>query len=139
MYTYEGIPSALRAEDVAKALAVTRQDRTAAGIRDYAILQLLATYGLRAGEVTALRLDDIDWKKDVLHIRHSKTGAHSILPLLQEPGEALLAYLERARPRTALREVFLRLNAPYRGLKEGSSLYGVVRKRFDLCWCVDVG
>ena len=131
MYTYEGIPSALRAEDVAKALAVTRQDRTAAGIRDYAILQLLATYGLRAGEVTALRLDDIDWKKDVLHIRHSKTGAHSSLPLLREPGEAVLAYLERARPRTARREVFLRLHAPYRALKEGSSLYGAVRKRVE--------
>jgi site-specific recombinase XerD len=131
MYTYEGIPSALRAEDVAKALAVTRQDRTAAGVRDYAILQLLATYGLRAGEVTALRLDDIDWKKDVLHIRHSKTGAHSSLPLLWEPGEALLAYLERARPRSGAREVFLRLRAPYRGLTEGSSLYGAVRKRVE--------
>jgi len=129
MYTYEGIPSALGVEDVAKALAVTRQDRTVAGIRDYAILQLLATYGLRAGEVTALRLDDIDWKKDILHIRHSKTGTRSSLPLLLEPGEALLAYLQRARPRTALRECFLRLHAPFCGLKEGSSLYGVVRKR----------
>ena len=113
----------------AKALAVTRQDRTAAGIRDYAILQLLATYGLRAGEITALRLGDIDWKKEVLHIRHSKTGTHSILPLLPEPGEALLMYLQHARPRTAVREVFLRLRAPFRGLKEGSSLYGVARKR----------
>jgi site-specific recombinase XerD len=128
IYTYEGIPSALRPEDVATALAAARQNLTAAGIRDYAILQLLATYGLRAGEVTTLRLDDIDWKKDILRIRHSKTGAHSILPLLQEPGEALLAYLERARPRTALREVFLCLNAPYRGFKEGSCLYGVARK-----------
>ena len=129
MYNYEGKPSAIGVEDVAKALAVTRQDRTVAGIRDYAILQLLATYGLRAGEVTALRLSDIDWKKDVLHIRHSKTGTHSSLPLLREPGEALLAYLQRARPRTALREVFLRLRAPFCGLKEGSSLYWAVRKR----------
>ena len=46
MYAYEGIPSALRPEDVTKALAITRQDTTSAGIRDYAILQLLATYGL---------------------------------------------------------------------------------------------
>jgi integrase/recombinase XerD len=129
IYTYEGMPSALGVEDVARALAVTRQDRTVAGIRDYAILQLLATYGLRAGEVTALRLDDIDWKKDILHIRHSKTGRRSSLPLLLEPGEALLAYLQHARPRTALRELFLRLHAPFCGLKEGSSLYAAVRKR----------
>jgi integrase len=106
-------------------------DITAAGIRDYAILQLLATYGLRAGEVTALRLNDVDWKKDVLHVRHSKTGVHSSLPLLREPGEALLSYLEQARPPTALREVFLRLNAPRRAFKNGSSLYSVVRARLD--------
>lgn len=129
MYAYEGIPSALRTEDVSRALAVTRQDRTVAGVRDYAILQLLAAYGLRAGEVTALRLNDIDWKKEALHVRHSKTGARSSLPLLREPGEALLQYLECARPQTALRDVFLRLNAPHRSFKEGSSLYSIVRKR----------
>ena len=131
MYAYEGIPSALRPEDVTKALAITRQDTTSAGIRDYAILQLLATYGLRAGEVTTLRLNDIDWKKDVLHVRHSKTGTHSSLPLLPEPGEALLSYLEQARPPTTLREVFLRLNAPHRAFKDGSSLYSMVRDRLD--------
>jgi integrase/recombinase XerD len=131
LYAYEGIPSALRTEDVVRALAVTQQDRTAAGMRDYAILQLLATYGLRAGEVTALRLDDIDWKKDVLHVRHAKTGGHSSLPLLREPGEALLAYLEGGRPQTALREVFLCLNAPHRRFTEGSSLYSTIRKRLD--------
>ena len=129
MYAYEGIPSALHPEDVTKALAITRQDTTAAGIRDYAILQLLATYGLRAGEITALRLNDIDWNKDVLHVRHSKTGAHSSLPLLQEPGEALLSYLKHARPPTALREVFLCLSAPHRAFKDGSCLYSVVRGR----------
>jgi integrase len=131
MYAYEGIPSALRPEDVTKALAITRQDTTSAGLRDYAILQLLATYGLRAGEVTALRLNDIDWKKDVLHVRHSKTGTHSSLPLLPEPGEALLSYLEQARPPATLREVFLRLKAPHRAFKDGSSLYGMVRDRLN--------
>jgi len=61
LYTYEGIPSALSPQDVHNVLVVTRQDRTAAGLRDYAILMLLATYGLRAGEIASLRLDDIDW------------------------------------------------------------------------------
>lgn len=129
MYAYEGIPSALAPEDFRRVLAATRQDRTAGGLRDYAIILLLATYGLRAGEITALRLEDIDWKKDVLHVRHSKTGAHSNLPLLKEPGEAVLAYLKRGRPRTALREVFLCLPAPLRPFRDGSTLYTTIRNR----------
>jgi integrase/recombinase XerD len=129
LYAYEGIPSALQPEDVRNVLALTRQDRTNAGRRDYAILMLLATYGLRAGEITTLRLGDIDWRKDVLHVRHSKTGAYSILPLLPEPGEALLAYLRDARPQTALREVFLCLKAPLRPFRDGSALYSTIRDR----------
>jgi site-specific recombinase XerD len=129
LYAYEGIPSALRPEDVRRVLSTTRQDRSAGGLRDYAILQLLATYGLRAGEITSLRLEDVDWKRDVLHVRHSKTGAHSSLPLLREPGEALLAYLERARPQTRLREVFLCLPAPLRPFRDGSALYPTIRNR----------
>src|ERR1700730_10035173 len=49
--------------------------------RDYAILQLLATYGLRSGEISGLRLQDIDWRTDILHIRRSVLFArHSIRP-----------------------------------------------------------
>ncbi len=59
------------------------------GYRDYAILLLLSTYGLRDGEITRLRLEDIDWRAETLHIRHSKTGANSQLPLMAEVGEAL--------------------------------------------------
>jgi integrase/recombinase XerD len=129
LYAYEGIPSALQPEDVQNVLAMTREDRTIAGRRDYAILMLLATYGLRAGEITTLRLDDIDWRKDVLRVRHSKTGAHSTLPLLPEPGEALLAYLRDARPQTALREIFLCLKAPLRPFRDGSALYSTIRDR----------
>jgi integrase/recombinase XerD len=139
LYAYEGIPSALRPEEIRRVLAVTHQDRTVAGLRDHAIILLLATYGLRAGEITALRLDDIDWNRDVLHVRHSKTGAHSTLPLLHEPGEALLAYLKGARPKTALREVFLCLNAPLRPFKDGSALYGTIRNRLTTADVVPVG
>jgi site-specific recombinase XerD len=131
LYMYEGIPSALLPEDVQNVLDVTGRDRTVAGRRDYAILMLLATYGLRAGEITALRLGDIDWKKDILHVRHSKTGVSSKLPLLRAPGEALLTYLETARTRSAIREVFLCLHAPYRAFSSGSSLYNPIRKRLD--------
>src|SRR5258708_7229119 len=80
LYAYEGIPSALRSEDVVNVLALTRQDRTNAGRRDYAILMLLATYGLRAGEITTLRLDDIDWRKDALHVRHPSAIPNTRFP-----------------------------------------------------------
>ncbi len=123
IYAFESIPSALRAEEIEKVLRFVRQDRTPIGLRDYAILMLLTTYGLRAGEITALRLDDVDWQHDLLRIHHSKTQVYSELPLLSAPGEAILDYLRGGRPESTVREVFLRAAAPYRALKDGSSLY----------------
>ena len=69
IYEHEGIPSALLAEEVRRVLEVTRQDLSPVGLRDYAILTLLATYGLRAREIVRLRLEDIDWSRDVLRVR----------------------------------------------------------------------
>lgn len=139
LYAFESIPSSLRAEDVKQILDVTRRDCTPKGTRDYAILQLLSTYGVRAGEITSLRLNDIDWRKEIIRIRHSKTGTTSYIPLLTEPGEALLKYLQKSRPPTSLREVFLRCHAPYRSLKEGSSLYGLVRHRLEAAGVITSG
>ena len=129
IYDHEGIPPALRAEEVQKVMEVTRTDRSMTGLRDYAILVLLATYGLRAAEIVRLRLDDIDWRRELLRVRHAKTETYSELPLLPEPGEALLRYLEKARPRSAYREVFLRKLPPYRPFKGGSILNCVTGAR----------
>lgn len=129
IYKHEDIPSALRAEEVQRVVEVTREDPSPAGLRDYAILLLLATYGLRAGETVRLRLEDIDWRRDALRVRHSKTGTHSELPLLREPGEAVLRYLEKGRPPSAHREVFLRVLAPHRPFKYGSTLNCVTSAR----------
>jgi integrase/recombinase XerD len=131
LYAFEGIPSAVRAEDVKKVLAVTQKDCSKKGIRDYAILMLLSTYGVRAGEVTTLRLDDVDWHKEIIRIGPSKNGATAYLPLLPEVGEAMLQYLQKSRPKTALREVFIRCCAPYRPFKNGSNLGRLVRCRFE--------
>lgn len=79
IYDHEAIPSALRAEEVRRVLELTREDISPVGLRDYAILMLLATYGLRAAEIIQLRLDDIDWRRDVLGVRHSKTGTYTEL------------------------------------------------------------
>jgi len=129
IYDHEDIPSALRPEEVQRVLEVTREDRRAAGLRDYAILTLLATYGLRAAEIVGLRLEDIDWRRDVLRVHHSKTDTYSELPLLHEPGEAVLRYLQKARPPGAHREVFLRIQAPHRPFKDGSILNCVTSAR----------
>jgi integrase/recombinase XerD len=83
LYLYETIPSAPSPDEISAVLKTTREDRSPMGLRDYAILLLLSTYGMRAGEITRLRLEDIDWRAETLHIRHSKTGAHSLLPLLR--------------------------------------------------------
>lgn len=123
IYAYEDIPSALRAGEIERVVQFVRGDRSPIGLRDYAILMLLTTYGLRAGEITALRLDDIDWQHERLRIHHSKTEVHCELPLLIGPGEAILNYLRDGRPKTTVREMFLRARAPYRALKDGSSLY----------------
>ena len=87
----------------------------AIGRRDYAILVLLARLGLRAVEVAALRLDDIDWRAGEIVVR-GKGRTEERLPLPCDVGEAVAAYLRRGRPRRPEREVFLRVNAPLRGL-----------------------
>lgn len=139
LYALEGIPSALRSEDIEKVLAATQQDHTPKGLRDYAILMLLSKYGLRAGEVTALRLEDMDWRQDVIRIRHTKTCAVTKLPIVPEVGEAILEYLEKGRPTTTAREIFIRIHAPYRPFKNGSSLYTPVRYRIDTAGVVTAG
>lgn len=113
LYAYEGIPSALSSDQISTVLDFVRKDRSPMGLRDYAIFQLLAVYGLRAGEISRLRLEDVDWRGDALHIRRSKTGDHSRLPLFETVGEALIDYLRHGRPETDVREIFVRARAPY--------------------------
>lgn len=139
IYEYEHIPSARRPEEVEKVLEVTHRDRSPSGLRDYAILMLLSAYGLRAGEIVGLRLEDIDWRKQVLRVRHSKPGTHSELPLLRQPGEAMLGYLEHARPVSTHREVFLHVHAPYRPFTRGSSLNGLIGARLRAAGITPIG
>lgn len=129
LYEFESIPSVLRPQEIEQVLKVTRRDRSARGRRDYAILTLLATYGLRAGEVVRLTLDDINWRAETIVIRHSKIRGSTTLPLLPVAGEALLGYLGHARPKTTARELFVRMMAPLQGFNRGSSLHALVRRR----------
>ena len=131
LYRFEEIPRALSEDQVQAVLRCTRKDHSAIGLRDYAMLLLLATYGLRAGEVTRLQMEDIDWREERLRIRHSKTGYESFLPLVAPVGEAVLEYLERGRPQTSLRQVFLQAIAPYQSFQRGGSLCTIIRYRLQ--------
>lgn len=126
LYAYEGVPSILERHQIAAVLESARKDTTPVGLRDHAILQLLATYGLRSSEVRNLRLDDIDWRAESIRVRHTKTRACSFLPLMEPVGEAVLAYLRSGRPETDAREIFIRTRAPYRKL---GMLASAVRRR----------
>jgi integrase/recombinase XerD len=108
------LPRALGRGQVAQLLACCDR-RRATGRRDYAILVLLLRLGLRAGEVAALTVADLDWRAGEIVVR-GKGRHEERLPLPADVGEALVGYLRRGRPRTAQRAVFLRAYAPVRGL-----------------------
>lgn len=108
------LPKALDPSHVARILeGCDRQ--SVVGSRDFAIIVLLARLGLRAGEVAALALSDIDWRQGQLII-HGKANRRETLPLPVDVGEALAGWLERGRPKCASRSLITRVRAPYGGL-----------------------
>lgn len=96
------------------------------GRRDYAIVLLLYTYGVRGGQVRALRLEDIDWAQNQILFKALKHGKDSRLPLTPEVGESLLDYLQNSRPSYSYPHVFLTCRAPYHPLPHSSSLSAIV-------------
>lgn len=110
-YRLSGIPRSISWEEVGRVLAGVDR-RTPCGKRDWAILLLLVTYGLRGREVAALTLDDIDWKRERLAVPERKAGHSTAFPLSASVGEALIDYLRHGRPQTDERRVFFRAVAP---------------------------
>jgi integrase/recombinase XerD len=109
---------------------------TAVGARDYAILLLLARLGLRAGEVTAIRLADIDWRAGELLVR-GKGDRQDSLPLPVDVGEAIVAYLS-CRPKGAGEVLFVRVIAP-RGPLSSHRISVMVRERCERAGIAPVG
>jgi len=97
------------------------------GKRDRAILLLLARLGLRAGDIVQLRLQDIDWKEAWVRVS-GKSHHQTRLPLTQEVGEALVTYLQQARPRAQSDAVFLRSRAPFRALRSHAAVSVLVAR-----------
>jgi integrase len=124
-YKLATVPRGLTDEQARQVLNGISRD-SKAGQRDYAICQLLYTYGVRGGQVRALRLEDIDWANDRILFKALKHGKDSLLPLTAEVGRSLLNYLQHARPPCAYPEVFLTARAPYRPLPHPSTLATIV-------------
>jgi integrase/recombinase XerD len=105
------LPRALEPGQVERLLASCDQ-RTASGLRDFAMLTLLWRLGLRAGEVAACRVGDVDWRAGEILI-HGKGNRQEKLPLPVDVGEALADYCCRGRPHRRCQALFLQKTAPY--------------------------
>lgn len=100
---------------------------TSVDTRDRAILLLLARMALRAGDVWQLRLSDIDWRAGRLRL-YGKSRRGTMLPLPQDAGDALLAYIEDVRPVASTDRVFLRTQAPFTPLRSSAEIAGIVAR-----------
>ena len=126
-WRHSSIPRTVSAEEVERVLAACNTD-SAYGLRERAIVLLLARLGLRAGEVIRLRVEDIDWLRGCVLVRAGKTHRERSLPLSKEVGDALAMYLRDARPRSLHRELFLRWRPPFRPLCRSVSICTLVQK-----------
>ncbi len=104
---------------------------TPSGIRDRAVMLVLATTGVRNKELRQLELEDIRWRAGELVLRHTKGHRDRVVPLLEEAGAALAEYVLHARPPTADRRIFLSLVAPIRAFTNSSSVSRIVRTRLQ--------
>jgi integrase/recombinase XerD len=119
VWSRTGIPRGIAQEQIRAVLACCDR-RSPGGRRDYAVLLLLARLGLRAGEIAALTLDDIDWEQGRIGVRGK--GSSNQLPLPADVGNAIARYLRRGRPRADGRHLFFNRRAPIMGVTRGTVL-----------------
>jgi site-specific recombinase XerD len=123
-WSLSGVPKFLQPGQVQRVLDHCNR-RDPSGLRDYAILLLLARLGLRAGEIVSLTLEDIDWRAGQLTL-HCKGRRSAQMPLITEVGEALAGYLQRGRPKCKSRHVFVRDRAPRTAFSSSSAICCIV-------------
>ncbi len=122
--TTPALPKAISPEHAQRAIDSCNLS-TRAGLRDRAVLLLLARLGLRAHEIIALQLEDCDWDGSHLRVR-SKCKREQLLPIPADVGAAIASYLRQGRPASEDRHLFLRSMAPIRGLMPGSYAIGTI-------------
>ena len=113
------LPSTYTKDEVRKTLDTIDMGNPC-GIRDYAIILLIARLGLRSSDVANLRFSNIDWESDRIRLTQVKTGNPLELPLLSDVGEAIINYLKNARPKTESDHVFIRVQPPYTEFRSGA-------------------
>jgi site-specific recombinase XerD len=118
-------------EDCLVALQNSIESDTAAGLRDSAIVCLLATYGVRGVQLRRLRLEHLDWRGDRVHFPAAKGGRCIDQHLTANAGNRLAEYITRARPSSSHPEVFLTLTEPFRPLPSATHLSAILHRRID--------
>jgi integrase/recombinase XerD len=126
-YKLDTLPRGI-ADKEARRLLSSIDRKTDTGRRDYAIIQLLYTYGIRGGQLRALRLRDITWAQSQIRFAPLKHGKEIVQPLTDNVGESLLDYLQNSRPPSSYPEVFLTSRAPYRPLQYSTTLSEIIAR-----------
>ena len=129
VFSHETIPAGPSWEDVSRLLA-DANGNSPMDIRDRAIMLLFSVYGFRAGEVSKLRVDDVDWERKCITVPRSKSRRTQIYPLSLVVGSAIIKYLKEGRRRCAYREIFLSLQAPIKPMGR-SGLSAMVWRRMS--------
>lgn len=119
-------------QDDIKLILESIDRNTSIGKRDYAMLTLAANSGIRAGDIANIKLSDIDWRKNEIHILQGKTQISLSLPLQKNVGVTLADYILNGRPESKSPQIFLRNLAPYQGFKDGVSVACVLRRHMKM-------
>jgi site-specific recombinase XerD len=127
------LPRYISREDVRRVLDAC-SGATRVEVRDKAILLLLASAAMRGGEVARLDLDDVDWRRGSFLVRTPKNHRQRCLPLAEDTGRAIIAYLKQARPRVSSRAMFLTDVVPHRRIKAAhvSEIAAIYMKRANV-------
>ncbi|RDJ98935.1 site-specific integrase [Paraburkholderia lacunae] len=126
-WKHASLPAHLTVEQTERVIG-TAWDGSPHELRDHAILLMLARIGLRACEATHLTFEDIDWAEGYVRIGPGKSHRERLLPLPCDVGEALYAYLQRERPASLCRTVFLSTKKPYGPIRDTSVISSTVRR-----------
>ena len=129
-YRLAHLPPRLAWADVRRAIDAL-DVTTSVGIRNRAILLLVATTGLRNKELRSLELHDIRWRSAEVIVRQTKSRRDRVVPLLQEAGEALADYVLHARPKSSSQRVFLQHLPPVRPIEGSSIISRIVRAALE--------
>jgi len=122
----EKIPSTYKPDEIQTMLDVFNRS-SQVGCRNYAMVLLAARLGMRASDICALKLEDLNWHTSTISFCTIKTGKYTVLPLTEEVGDAIIDYLRNGRPTTQDKHVFIRFQKPYRELRP-TVLHAVVTK-----------